>query len=122
MKTVRVFSLSAAVMLCLIGCATPHADPRVNTLEVPGIDIQHIVMRRTPEGFMEMQATGYNQTREVRRFDYRVEWLDADGMVIPSKTRVWQPASAQPRSEFRLHSIAPQPTAVDFRINTRPMQ
>jgi uncharacterized protein YcfL len=55
----------------------------------------------------------------LRRFDYIVEWLDKDGMVIPTKTNVWQLTSAQPKSNFSIRSVAPRTDAVDFRMNTR---
>ena len=118
-KLLGVLGLLAAAG---IGCQTPPKDVRVNTDWVPGVTIQQVGTRRTAEGFMQVQATGYNAAFEVRQFEYRVEWLDADGFVIPSKTGVWQPISAGPRSQFFVQSISPRTDALDFRINTRPAQ
>ncbi len=117
-------------MLCVMGvlaalwggCQSPPKDLRVNTDWVPSVTIQQISTRRTADGFMQVQATGYNAAPEVRRFEYRVVWLDAEGFVIPSKTDVWQPISAGPRSQFFVQSVAPRTDALDFRINTRPAQ
>lgn len=142
MKIMTVCLWIAAV-LCAVGCNKPSSDPRVNVADSvgsdtlgsnviirpigqafsallgEGIEVQETTVRRTPQGFKEIQVRGYNRSHSIRRFDYLVEWLDADGMVIPAKTAVWQPVSVQPKSVFTIRSIAPRVEAVDFRMNTR---
>ena len=133
----------AVIGLAMLGCGRPSQDPRVHVaggvgsdtaadniilrplgqafsaLLGEGIEVYETTLRRTPEGFLEVQVRGYNRAHHLRRFDYRVEWQDADGMVIPSKTAVWQHKSVQPKSNFTIRSIAPRTDAVDFRMNTR---
>ena len=139
----ETFFVFAIVCLCfLAGCYKPH-DERINLSEDvrsdtidsnvltrlfskpfswlagDGIQITEVTERRTPEGFRELQVRGYNKSYNTARFQYRVEWLDADGMVIPSKTSVWMPVSARPKSEFTFRVTAPRADADEFRVNTR---
>jgi len=142
MKIMAVCLLMTAVLFSG-GCGKPSSDPRVNVagsvgsdtlgnniiigpigqafsaLIGEGIEVQETTVRRTPQGFKEIQVRGYNRSHSIRRFDYLVEWLDADGMVIPAKTAVWQPVSVQPKSTFTIRSISPRVEAIDFRMNTR---
>lgn len=142
MKTLAICAISA-ISLVLCGCQNPSSDPRVNVADTvgsdtavsniilrpvgqafsaligEGIEVSETTIRTTSAGFKEIQIRGYNRSHAIRRFDYMVEWLDADGMVIPSKTAVWQPKSVQPKSTFTIRSVAPRTDAVDFRMNTR---
>lgn len=141
MKKVFYSMIVAAVLVS--GCHKPSSDPRVNVasrvgsdtvlnnvilrpvakafsaLIGEGIEVQETTIRTTSEGFQEIQIRGYNRSYSIRQFDYLVEWLDSDGMVIPTKTDVWQRTSVQPKSTFTIRSIAPRTDAVDFRMNTR---
>lgn len=143
MKRIYFVSILCGLATFFVGCGKPSADPRVNVasgvgsdtladnlivrpigqifsaLIGEGIEVQQATLRRNAEGFLELQVAGYNRSWSTRRFDYLVEWLDKDGMVIPAKTSVWQHASVQPKSPFAIRAIAPTPDAVDFRMNTR---
>jgi len=84
-----------------------------------GIEIKQAVTRRNDAGFLELYVNGYNRSYQTKRFRYRVEWLDTDGLLIPSKTSVWLPASAMGKSPFSLKAVAPTTKAVNFRMDTR---
>ncbi len=84
-----------------------------------GIDVTRVVTRTNNAGFMEVHVQGFNRAASVRRFEYRVEWLDKQGVVIETAASTWLPVSAKGKSEFSFKSIAPSRDAVDFRINTR---
>jgi len=129
--------------LLLGGCASKPSDERINmgkgvssdtltdniiirpfayvisALLGQGIEITEVIGTRTPQDYLDVQMNGYNKAHGIKRFDYRVEWLDANGMVIPTKTSVWVPVSAMGKSEVTFRFIAPNKEAVDFRINTR---
>jgi uncharacterized protein YcfL len=91
----------------------------ISALLGQGVEITEIIEAKTPEGYLDVQMKGYNKAHGIKRFDYRVEWLDSNGMVIPTKTSVWVPVSAMGKSEVTFRFIAPRKEAVDFRINTR---
>ena len=137
-----IFIVCLGVFL-LVGCSSKSSDDRINmgkgvtsdtladniitrpfayvisALLGEGVDITEVIEGQTPEGYLDVQMKGYNKAYGIKRFDYRVEWLDDNGMVIPTKTSVWIPVSAMGKSEVTFRFIAPRKEAVDFRINTR---
>jgi hypothetical protein len=132
--------LGFAVLLA--GCYTPY-DQKVNvrpgvrsdTLENniivrpitdvvsfligEGIRVNNIKEARTPEGFLQVQVSGYNESAFKKVFDYRVDWLDGNGMVIESVMSKWMTVSVMSKSTFGFKVTAPSAKAADYRINTR---
>jgi uncharacterized protein YcfL len=84
-----------------------------------GIVVDEAVLRRNDAGFLELHVNGHNKSYNTKRFRYRVEWLDASGLVIETKTSVWLRASAMGKSPFSFKVVAPRTEAVDFRMDTR---
>ncbi len=83
------------------------------------IEVTRAVTRRNNAGFLELQVEVYNNSYNTERFQYRVEWVDADGLLVGTKTTTWLPASVAGKSTFTLTATAPREKAVDFRMNTR---
>ena len=84
-----------------------------------GIEIKEAIMIRNKDGFMELNVNGFNRSSSVRKFRYRVEWLDTNGIVLQNRTSVWQRASAMGKSPFAIRAVAPRTEAVNFRMDTR---
>ena len=84
-----------------------------------GIEITEAVTRKNDAGFLELHINGYNRAYGTKRFRYRVEWLDEDGILIQTKTSVWLPYSAMGKSPFSLKVVAPRTEAANFRMDTR---
>ena len=84
-----------------------------------GIEITQAVTKRNDAGFLELHISGHNRSYQTRRFRYRVEWLDENGLLIQTKTSVWLPTSAMGKSPFSLKAVAPRPEAVNFRMDTK---
>ncbi len=84
-----------------------------------GIEVTQAVTKRNDAGFLELHVSGYNRSYKTKRFRYRVEWLDENGLLIQTKTSVWLPASAMGKSPFSLKVVAPRAEAVNFRMDTR---
>lgn len=84
-----------------------------------GIEIDQAVMRRNSGGVLELNVNGHNNSQFTKKFRYRVEWLDQDGVLIQTKTSVWQRMSAMGKSPFSFKVVAPRPEAVSFRMDTR---
>jgi len=84
-----------------------------------GIVIDEAVARRNDAGFLELHVNGHNKSYNTKRFRYRVEWLDSDGLVIETKTSVWLRVSAMGKSPFSFKVVAPRTEAVDFRMDTK---
>ncbi|MEA3225623.1 MAG: YcfL family protein [Planctomycetota bacterium] len=83
------------------------------------IEVTDAVTRRSDSGFLELYISGVNKSYNTKRFRYRVEWLDGDGLLIETKTTTWLPMSAMGKSPFSFKVIAPRTNAVDFRMDTR---
>jgi uncharacterized protein YcfL len=129
--------------LLISGCSTHKNDPRIHVREgvasdTPGsnivtrpiqhafsalagdgIEITEAVTRRNEAGFLELYITGVNKSYNTKRFRYRVEWLDADGLLIETKTSTWLPMSATGKNTFSFKVTAPRMNAEDFRMDTR---
>ena len=84
-----------------------------------GIEVNEAVLRRNKGGFLELNVNGFNRSQFTKKFQYRVEWLDQDGMLIQTKTSVWQRMSAMGKSPFSFKVVAPRTEAVNFRMDTR---
>ena len=132
-----------ATMVLALGCDSNKQDSRIRLQEGVGSDtaasnivtkpvlhafsaligerleITNAVMRRNAGGFMELYIEGYNNSYNTERFQYRVEWVDADGIPVESKPTPWKPKSAVGKSNFYILDEAIKPEAVNFRMNTR---
>ncbi len=98
---------------------TRPVDYAFSALIGEGIEITQAVTRRNDAGFLELHINGYNRSYKTRRFKYRVEWLDENGLLIQTKTSVWLRTSAMGKSPFSFKVVAPTPKAVNFRMDTK---
>jgi uncharacterized protein YcfL len=83
------------------------------------IKVENVKEVRTPEGFLQVQVSGRNESAFKKVFEYRTEWLDANGMIIDSIMSKWMTVSVPGNSEFSFKVISPSPKADNYRINTR---
>jgi uncharacterized protein YcfL len=142
MKTITNLVL-LVLLVVFTGCYDDPTDPRISLREGvgsddiidnivtrpvayafsaligEGIEVTQAVMRRNDAGFLELHINGRNRSQFTRRFQYRVEWLDESGLMIQTKTSVWQRYSAMGKSPFSLKVVAPRKEAVNFRMDTR---
>ena len=121
MKINRKCFLVAALAGLVAGCVsyhTPPIDRRVTIAEDLGtaVWVTDVRLMKGPSSHFTMQANVVNNTDGVVRMEYRVDWLDATGTVIPSVVSTWQPMSAAAREVVPLQATAPSPAAVDFRF------
>jgi uncharacterized protein YcfL len=84
-----------------------------------GIEIDEAVLGRNDTGYLELNINGHNRSYSTKRFRYKIEWLDKNGLMIQTKTSTWLPASATGKSSFSLKAVAPRQEAVDFRMDTK---
>jgi len=142
MKTITNILLFA-LALVVMSCNEQQRDPRIHLREEvrsdnlvdnivtrpvahafsaligEGIEITEAVTRRNKAGILELYVNGHNRSYKTRRFKYRVEWLDENGLLIQTKTSVWLRTSAMGKSPFSFKVVAPTPKAVNFRMDTR---
>ena len=121
MKMNRKSFLAAALAGLVAGCISYHTPPMDRRVTIaPDLDtavwVTDVRLMKGPSSHFTMQANVVNNTSGVVRMDYRVEWMDATGTVIPSVVSTWQPIAAAARAVIPLQATAPAPEAVDFRF------
>ncbi|MBW7988591.1 MAG: DUF1425 domain-containing protein [Planctomycetes bacterium] len=84
-----------------------------------GIEIDEAILGRNDTGFLELNINGHNRSYNTKRFRYKIEWLDANGLMIQTKTSTWLPHSATGKSSFSIKAVAPRVEAEDFRMDTK---
>lgn len=110
-------------MFLLTNCATVRRiDPRIAiidrflTTDITITDVSSIVNNG---GLVEIQVTGANQTSFYKKLEYKINWLDQNGLIIPTILSRWTRFPAYEKSEFRFKAVAPKTTATNFRILIR---
>ena len=104
----------------LTSCVTARpVDSRVTIIDnflVSDISISNVSSLINSGGFLEIQVSGINQTASYKKLDYKIEWIDQNGFVIPTILSRWTEFPAFENTEFRFKAVAPKTTATDFRI------
>ena len=67
-------------------------------------------------GFLKIQIEVQNLTSSTQTFAYRIEWFDANGMILHTPLTIWIDRQIQGGETLSLTGIAPTETAKDFRI------
>ena len=121
MKISRKSFVAVALAGVVAGCVSYHTPPMDRRVTVaPDLGaaewVTDVRLAKGPSSHFTMQANVANNTDSVMRMEYRVDWLDATGTVIPSVVSTWQPMSAAAREVVSLQATAPSPAAVDFRF------
>ena len=144
MKKSGIMLIAFAILVC--GCGQKQQDSRIKLQEgvasdtlgsniitkplahvysaITGerIEFTNATLRRNSGNILELQVEFYNRSYNTERFQYKVEWLDSDGLVINSSTNVWLPKSVASKSTETIFAAAPSEKAVDFRMNTRDQE
>lgn len=100
--------------------ATPDriADKRVVTDPSLGRKVRTLAVNQGATGdLMRIQVEVENLTYSPQKFNYQFSWIDQDGFQITSPAPIWKSAQINGRERLFLSAIAPNPRAVDFRLN-----
>lgn len=123
MKKMLVYG---AVALCaaFAGCVStpyPPIDRRVTIAENISGDIVVSDVRCTKgkTDHFTFQANVVNVTSHELWLDWKVVWLNAEGMEIDSIVSTWSSAAIAPKDIKALTGTAPHPDAVDMRFYVR---
>ena len=54
--------------------------------------------------------------------DYKVTWLNSQGMVVDSLMSTWRRVTVIPGETLSIHSVAPNQDCQDFRINIKAVK
>jgi uncharacterized protein YcfL len=97
---------------------TPVKDKRI--VIDPSLDsIIHVVKVTStngPEGYLKIQVNVQNQTDDVQKFNYKIDWLDADGADLPMAATAPLTWMLLAHETSFLGATAPTPSARNFRM------
>lgn len=99
--------------------ATPNyiEDQRVINDETLGRSLKVVSVNEGSSGeFLKIQVTLQHTGRWSKSFNYKFEWVDQDGMVLPATVNNWQKVTFQGKEIRAFSAIAPSKSAVDFRL------
>lgn len=129
MRNILIAAL-AGVACALTGCIAPPqnsmaaeapADTRVTVAPDLFGDIVVTDVRcvKNGAGFMTLQANIVNNCGRPLAVDWKVQWLDVDGVEIDSVVSTWNSRMLQPMEICGLKATAPAPSAADMRLYVR---
>ena len=127
MKRLAMAALVAAAGV-LTGCIAPPQnvgeapmDTRVTISPDLSGDVVVTDVRCVKRGseFLTLQANLVNNCSCPLAVDWRVQWLDADGVEIDSVVSTWNARMLQPHEICGLKATAPTPAAADMRFYAR---
>ena len=124
MKKLLAFAMAVAAA-AFSGCSTlPPADTRVTiAADVAGdVVISDIRCPRNQAGFLTFQANVVNVRSGERGVEWKVAWLDADGVEIDTLLSSWNKVVLAPNEIRVLKATAPRPDAADMRFYLRRLR
>lgn len=127
MKAIALAIAAAALTLC--GCISDTTGIRVenerliidNHRFASHFTMTHQIRRNTQTGFIQVQAWLQNADKNDIQFQYRFQWLDADGMLLDETLPVWHTARVHGRDRLPLEGVSESRLADDFRLVVRPL-
>ncbi len=119
--------LGMAAALVLTGCVSaplPPMDRRVTLAENLGCDLYVTDVRcaKGTSAHCTFQANVVNNTSRELWVEWRVAWLDANGIEIDADSLVWSSVAVAPKEVRALQDVAPRPDAADMRFYVRRMR
>ncbi len=127
-----------ALLACCVGLLTACSSTTVNTVEpaVPtaqremladlrvqtdpslrkAVRVMGVNTATDAGGHLKVQVEIQNTTRSPKRFTWRVQWFDQNGMLLQSPSAVAVPRQLEGRETAYITATAPTPQAKDFRI------
>lgn len=127
MKKLVGIVMAGIVSAVLTGCVSaplPPLDTRVTVAEDVRRDL-YVTDVRCSKGngeFYVFQANVVNNSRTDIALEYKVQWLDRDGIAIDSIVSGWQKALVAAKEIRGLKATAPRRDAADMRFYVRRMR
>ena len=122
-RLMAILGFAAAILMTgCVATALPPMDRRVTIAENLGVSV-FVTDVRCAKGtsqFYTFQANVVNNLSRELWVDYKVVWVDADGMAIEPNA-VWRQAALHPKEIKALQATAPRADAVDMLFYVRRM-
>ena len=116
----------AAVAAFATGCVAtpvPPMDTRVTIAPDLGhkLFVTDVRCTKGSSDFLTLQVNTVNNTGSELRVQWKVVWLDPEGIEIDSVSSTWNSLALQPYEIRGLKSVAPRTNAADMRFYARRM-
>jgi len=124
--------LVIAAIVAAAGALTGCIAPPQNVGEVPmdtrvtispdlsgDVVVTDVRCVKVGNNYLTLQANLVNNCSRPLAVDWRVQWLDADGVEIDSAVSTWNARMLQPFEICGLKAVAPTPAAADMRFYAR---
>ena len=111
----------AALFSGCVATNVPPPDRRVTIAPDLGTSVYVTDIRcvKGPTGIYTFQANVVNNTGSDSAVQWKVVWLDADGVTIDSAVSTWSDRMLQPYEVGALKGVAPTSKAVDMMFYVR---
>lgn len=119
----RLVLLSVLAALC--GCATVRKyDLRVKVNPDVGRDlfVSGLVMGSTEAGYKTIRGTIHNDYGYDKPVEWRVVWLDENGVELEELASGWNKIVAPARGEAQIRGASTRPEARDYRFYLRKLR
>jgi len=119
-----VLAAGAAVLTGCISSPVPPMDSRVTIAPNLGnkLYVTDVRCAKGTSDYLTFQANVVNNTDSELRVQWKVQWLDSDGLEIDSLVSSWNAVAIQPYDLKGLKGTAPRPSAADMRFYVREME
>ena len=127
MKINRKCFLVAALAGLVAGCVsyhTPPMDRRVTIAEDLGtaVWVTDVRCAKGASSYATFQANVVNNTSHDLGVEWKVVWLDANGVTIDSLVSTWNKVMLAPKDIQALKGTAPRPDAADMLFYVRRLR
>jgi len=110
------------VFIALVGlasCSATRPDPRILLDPAVGLEVESVQVRRNRSDTIDVQALGSNRRGYDVQAQYKLEWIDDDGMYVSTILSRWVVLRVAAGEPFRIEGTAPTPAASNFRLQIR---
>ena len=129
MKKLMVIAMGAAVC-AFTGCIAPPQSASAGAAPVDArvtiapdlfgdVVVTDVRCAKGDSHYLTLQANLVNNCNRPLPVDWKVLWLDADGVEIESVVSSWNARMLQPYELCGLKATAPRPDAADMRFYVR---
>ncbi len=127
MKINRKSIVAAVLAVLAVGCVsyhTPPMDRRVTVAEDLGtaVWVTDVRCAKGTSPYATFQANVVNNTSYDLGVEWKVVWLDANGVTIDSLVSTWNKVMLAPKDIQALKGTAPRPDAADMLFYVRRLR
>jgi len=78
------------------------------------LQVVSINQAKANEDLLKIQVNLENLTKQALNLNYKIEWMDEDGIVINDSSAVWMPLYVRGAENVAVQSVASTPKAKNF--------